>query len=184
MSNKKECEWRLTNLYNESHEWLLKAAFNITKNKEEANDMVSDLYLYLGEKCNPKLFWGKTSYNLLYLHQFLKHRWLNKTNKLNKTTYFSYIKTETHFHWIPEQEYDIEKDLAMMKAYDEVIEELKKLQTTKLWPKARIYELYWMSDDTLNEVANKIGISSSTTFIAIKKIRQHLEKTIKNPFTE
>jgi DNA-directed RNA polymerase specialized sigma subunit len=59
---------------------------------------------------------------------------------------------------------------------------LKALQTTKLWPKARIYELYWMSPDTLKEVANKIGISSSTTFIAIKKIRQHLANTIKNPF--
>jgi predicted DNA-binding protein YlxM (UPF0122 family) len=45
-----------------------------------------------------------------------------------------------------------------------------------------IYEMYWNSDDTLQAVADKIGISKSTTFIAIKKIRKHLKLVIDNPF--
>jgi len=182
MSTQSECQRRLTNLYKESHDWLLKASFNITHDTEESADMVAELYLYLSEKCNPKIFWGKDSYNLLYLHQFLKHRWYNKTPKLNKSVSFSSLTHEKDFKWIADEEYDLESDISMMKAYDDVIIELKALQTTKLWPKARIYELYWMSPDTLKEVANKIGISSSTTFIAIKRIRQHLANTIKNPF--
>jgi DNA-directed RNA polymerase specialized sigma subunit len=47
-----------------------------------------------------------------------------------------------------------------------------------------IYEIYWTSEDTLQEVADKIGISKSTTFIAIKKIRKHLKGLIKNPFID
>jgi DNA-directed RNA polymerase specialized sigma subunit len=78
--------------------------------------------------------------------------------------------------------YDEQRDVEIMKAYDDVMQELKDLQITKLWPAARLYSMYWCSDDTLNEVAKKIGISKSTTFLAIKKIRNHMSETIKNPF--
>jgi DNA-directed RNA polymerase specialized sigma24 family protein len=183
MDCKKECERRLTNLYYESHEWLLKAAFNVTKDIHESEDIVSELYVYLGTKCNPKIFWKDNSYNLLYLHQFIKHRWYNKVSK-NKVVNFSSIQTEQHFNRIPDSEYDIELDIAIMKSYDEVLAELKRLETTRLWPKAKLYSLYWMSDDSLNQVAKKIGISGSTTFIAIKTIREHLKKTITNPFKD
>ena len=79
-------------------------------------------------------------------------------------------------------EYDEQRDRDIMKAYEDVINELKSLQTTKLWLAARLYEMYWMSDDNLNEVAAKIGISKSTTFLAIKKIRNHMKNVINNPF--
>jgi len=39
-----------------------------------------------------------------------------------------------------------------------------------------------MSDDTMIDVAKKIGISKSTTFISIKRIREHLKNTIRSPF--
>lgn len=175
-----QCEKRLINLYSESHEWLLKAAYNFTKSYEDSEDLVSELYLYLSKKCNPNIFWG-SSYNLLYLHQFLKHRWYNKVPIVKRYVSLSNT-TVPNFVQQPYEEYDIEQDEAIMKAHQQVVDELKRLQTTKLWAKGRIFEMYWMSDDTLNEVANKIGISSSTTFIAIKRIRQYLAKTIENPF--
>jgi len=182
IDNTKECEQRLVYLYNDSHEWLLKAAYNLTKSYEDSEDLVSELYLWLSKKCNPKIFWGN-SYNLLYLHQFLKHRWYNKAPIVKRYVSLSNASVPNYIQQ-PYEEYDVEKDEAIMKAHQEVLDELKKLQQTKLWAKGRIFELYWMSDDTLNEVASKIGISSSTTFIAIKKIRQHLAKTIENPFKE
>ena len=60
--------------------------------------------------------------------------------------------------------------------------ELSKLKVTRMWPQAKIFELYWMSSDTLEEVSKKIGISKSTTFISVKKIRKYLENTLANPF--
>jgi predicted DNA binding protein len=41
-----------------------------------------------------------------------------------------------------------------------------------------------MSNDTLDEVAKKIGISKSTTFLAVRKIRNYLKESIDNPFKE
>jgi predicted DNA-binding protein YlxM (UPF0122 family) len=51
-----------------------------------------------------------------------------------------------------------------------------------MWPQAKIFELYWMSDKTLDRVANDIGISKSTTFLAVRKIRRYLENVIDNPY--
>jgi hypothetical protein len=41
-----------------------------------------------------------------------------------------------------------------------------------------------MSDKTLDEVASDIGISKSTTFLAVKKIRKHLKSVIENPYEQ
>ena len=67
-----ECERRLTNLYNESHGWLLQVAYKITKHREASEDIVGELYEYLHLKKNTKLFWGQDSYNLLYCSKFIK----------------------------------------------------------------------------------------------------------------
>ena len=107
-----------------------------------------------------------------------RHRWINKVKKLNRVKYVGDI-----VHDDPFEEYDYELDEGIDKAHQEVLQELKRLERTKLWTSAKLYSMYWCdSDDTLQELADKIGISKSTCFIAIKKIRKHLEKVINNPF--
>lgn len=174
-----ECNRRLVNLHNESHKWLLNSANKITHNREESEDLVQELYIYLHEKCNPKLFWGELSYNLFYCSKFLHSRFINKTKKLNRTTLVDDI-------WDVEEDvpYDTESDLMIQKAHEEVIKELKKLSVTKMWPQAKIFELYWMSDDTLDEVAKKLNLSKSTVFLAVKKCRKYLKEVIDNPFNK
>ena len=169
----------MTNLYNESHNWLISFANKITKNRETSEDVVMELYEYLHTKQNIKLFWGPNSYNLKYCTKFIHHRFINKTKKLNRTTYVDEIKDI-----MIDEEYDTELDLQMQKAHEDIIQELKRLEITKMWPSARIFELYWMSDDTLDEVSSKIGISKSTTFLAVKKIRRYLKEVIDNPFNQ
>lgn len=180
-----ECERRLINLHAESHRWLLNSANKITKNREESEDLVQELYIYLHEKCNPKLFWGDTSYNLFYASKFLHSRFINKTKKLNRVRNVGLIGQD-YTPWEEQDEivYDEERDLQIQKAHEEIIKELKRLSTTRMWPQAKIFELYWMSEDTLDEVARKIKISKSTTFLAVKKIRKYLKEVINNPFDE
>jgi DNA-directed RNA polymerase specialized sigma24 family protein len=172
-----ECEKRLVNLHNESYNWLIQSANKITKNKIESEDLVQELYEYLHLKCNPKLFWGKHSYNLFYCSKFLHSRFINKTKKLNRTTYVEEV-------WDTEidKPYDVEYDEKLQKAHDEVITAINDLKKTKQFASAMIWEMYYMSDDTLDEVAHKIGISKSTTFLAVRKVRRILSEMIDNPF--
>jgi hypothetical protein len=102
---------------------------------------------------------------------------MNKTKKLNRTTY-----VEEVYDIREDVPYDEENDLQVQRAHELVIAELKHLEKTKMWASSKIFQLYWMSDKTLDTVANDIGISKSTTFLAVKKIRKYLEEVIENPF--
>jgi len=176
-----ECDKRLSVLYHDKHRWLISEAKKLTKNLEEAEDLVQELFEYLHIKQNPKLFWGE-SYNIFYCNKFLFSRYMNKTKSLNRTELMGDVRVE--LLWEEDVPYDEEFDMELERAHNEVINELKSLSVTRLWPSAKIFELYWMSDDTLDETAKKIGISKSTTFIAVKKIRKYLQQTIKSPFNE
>lgn len=172
-----ECNKRLENFYNDSSVWLHQVSYNITKNTEESEDLVADLWEYLIKKCNPKLYY-KDSYNRMYCMAFLKHRWINKVKKLNRVKYVGEI-----VHDDPFEEYDYEMDTDIQTAHEQVLAELKRLERTKLWTSGKLYSMYWIeNDDTLQELADKIGISKSTVFIAIKKIRKHMQSVIDNPF--
>jgi DNA-directed RNA polymerase specialized sigma24 family protein len=171
-----ECAKRLEVLFTESHIWLLQVSYNICKNREESADLVMELYEYLHRKQNPKIFY-LNSYNLMYCMAFLKHRWINKTKKLNRISYVSEFETNE-----ADEVYDIDRDLAIMRAHEQVQSEIKRLKNTKAFAPAMLYELYYGSDDTLQKLADKIGISKSTCFIHIKKIRNHLKSVIENPY--
>lgn len=171
------CNKRLENFYNDSNVWLSQVSYNITKNREESEDLVADLWEYLIKKCNPKLYW-KDSYNRMYCMAFLKHRWINKVKKLNRVKYIGEV-----LHDDPVEEYNYDLDESIERAHEEVMQEIKRLQRTKMWPSAKLWEMYWCEgDDTLQELADKIGISKSTVFIGIKKVRKHLKNVIETPF--
>lgn len=172
------CNKRLENFYKDSSIWLHQVAYNICKNQEESEDLVADLWEYLIKKCNPKLYWHD-SYNRMYCMAFLKHRWINKVKKLNRVRYVGEI-----VHDDPFEEYDYDLDQSVEKAHNEVMTEIKRLQRTRMWTSAKLYEMYWTSEDTLQELADKIGISKSTVFIGIKKVRRHLKNVIDNPFNQ
>jgi DNA-directed RNA polymerase specialized sigma subunit len=116
---------------------------------------------------------------MFYCYRFLESRWINKTKKLNRVVYKEEMPEE-----VMEEEYDIDRDLQLQNAHEEVMNELHKLKVTRMWPQARIFELYWLSDKTLDEVANDIKISKSTVFLSVKKIRKYLESTLDNPFNK
>jgi DNA-directed RNA polymerase specialized sigma24 family protein len=169
---------RVELLYSKHRIWLAKVAFNICRDKTESDDLISDLYIYLLEKNNEKLWYSDGTFNLQYCRAFLLTRWINKT-KIKKR----YVNSEVEFE-VSDSIYDTETDLRIQQCYDELIEELERLKKTKLWASAKLAELYWFSEDTLEDVSQKIKISKSTTFLNVKKIREHLKSTLQNPFDE
>ena len=179
MQNKRlENTKRLEVLYRESHKWLLAATFNIVKNKDVAEDLVGELYVYLGERINPSLWWGN-SFNVMYCYAFLKSRFLNKVKRDKKIQYQASPESDT-----PDDEYDIDSDERMETAYNQVIEELKNMERTKLWPASKLAQLYFFSEEkmTLEKLSAEIKICKSTSFTQIKRAKKHLRETIENPF--
>ena len=172
-----EINKRLGVLYNNHHKWLTAVAYNKSKDKQISQDLVQDLYLYLGEKKNPKIFFSD-SFNLLYCYNFISSRFINYIKKENKTTYVS--------EWTdkPDNVYNIEEDKRLEQAYDCIKQELDTLKASRMWSSAKLYELYAFSDLTMEELSNEVGISKSTVFLNIKKIKIHLKELIDNPFKD
>ena len=170
---------RLERLYIESHNWLISVAFNLCKDKEVADELVQELYLYFGEKKNPALWWGNSpgSFNLMYAHSFIRSRFFNKTkvDKRRATLSDDYDEVDI--------EYNMDYDEKLENTYDNVVEELKRLEQTKLWAPSKLAQMYFFSDKTLEQLSKDIGISKSTTFLHCKKIKKHLKETLENPFT-
>lgn len=175
-----ECTKRLETLYNKHHQWLGAVAYNISKNQSVVEDLVSDLYLYLSEKCSPKL-WYEDSFNLQYCRQFMQSRFINSV-KRNSKIQNNPQPTKEDLN-IVDEVYDEERDRRIDEAYDEVKQNLEIMKRSKGWSAAMIYEHYWFSDKTLDEVSKEIGISKSTVFLSTKKVKQKLKNNIQNPFT-
>ena len=112
----------------------------------------------------------------MYCYSFIRTRFLNyiKANKKFETISDSYDEVET--------EYDYERDERLQKAYTDVQTEIMDLQKTKLWTSARLAELYLYSDKTLEGVSKDIGVSKSTSYLHVKRIKKHLKEKIQNPF--
>lgn len=168
---------RLENLCKESHSWLIACARNITKDRDMSEELVSDLYLYLAERVNPALWWGDNSFNLMYCHSFIRTRHINKIKSNNRLT------TISPYYDVIEEPYDEEFDKRLENAYNEVIEELKNMEKTKLWPASKLFQIYSFTDGmTLEKLSSEIKISKSTSFLNVKKCKKHLKETIRNPF--
>jgi DNA-directed RNA polymerase specialized sigma24 family protein len=174
----KENNRRLSILYNKKNDWLMSAAYNLTKNRERAKELVAELYLYLAERGNPNIWYGENDFNMLYLHSFLRTRNINAIKQSNK------IETISDDYDEIESPYDEDTDNRIQACYDGVVDEIQRLQGTKQWASARLAELYFFSDTkiTLDKLSKNIGISKSTTFLNVRKIKQHLKAVKDNPF--
>jgi DNA-binding transcriptional regulator GbsR (MarR family) len=113
----------------------------------------------------------------MYLHAFLKTRWINRIKQRDKN-----VQLPEKWDKIDEV-YDEDLDIRMQQSYDEIVTEINELQKTRMWSSARLAELYFFTPDmTLDKLSKDIGISKSTSFLNIKKIKQHIKLTKKNPF--
>lgn len=152
-------------------------AFNVAKNKDIAEELVSELYLYLGERCNPQLYY-LDSFNLQYCYAFLKTRFINRIKADKRVT-----KLADDYD-IEEKEYDYDTDQKLEGAHDGIIDELKRLEgVPKIWASSKIYQMYTFDKEmTYEKLSEEIDISKSTAYLHCKKIRKHLKETLPNPF--
>jgi len=172
---------RLGVLYQKHHSWLIACAYNQSKDKRVSEDLVQELYLYLGTKRNPKLFYND-SFNLLYCHNFIRSRYINYIKRENKMVSFG--SSDVNYVEEADKPYNIMQDKQLHQTYDMIKQELDRLSKTKMWSSSKLYELYAFSELTMEELSKEIGLSKSTVFLNIKKIKEHLKEVINNPFNE
>jgi DNA-directed RNA polymerase specialized sigma24 family protein len=175
----KENSKRLDVLFRKHNDWLRAYTYNLTKNADMVDELVSELYLYLGEKGSEKLYYRDGGFNLGYCTAFIKSRFYNEC-KVNKR-YSDYEPDEN----IPQTEYNEEYDKSIDKTYDGIKTFLKSKQSENDWASAKMAELYYFGKGfTIESLAKEVGVSKSTVFLHIKAMRKEIKKNIDNPFNK
>lgn len=157
----------------------MQVSMNFSQNLTTASDLVSDLYLYIAEKGNPNIWWGEDGYNMMYLYSFLKSRYINGYKQGKKLTHLN------DNYDTPDTPYDEDLDIKIQQTYEAVQKEITDLQQTKMWSSARLAEIYLFDDEmTLERLSKEIGISKSTSFLNVKKVKTHIKAKYQNPFRD
>jgi DNA-directed RNA polymerase specialized sigma24 family protein len=166
---------RIQTLYVKHHNWLVACSKNITNNIELGLDLVGDLYLYLGQKINPKI-WYLDSFNLQYCRAFLSSRFLNHYKRSKK------IGRLNEGYDVVDEPYDEEFDKRLDTEYNRLVVEIGEMKKRQGWQSAMLWEMYMFSEDTMESLAKKIGLSKSTVYLNTKKVKIHLQNHLNNPF--
>lgn len=157
-----EHKQRITNLFNKHHDWLIKCALNANnKDMDKAEDIVQELYVYLLNKPNDKLYYND-SFNLNYLYNFIVTRSINNLKKDEKMVY--------------ELDYQLKEDeIIDDDSEDKIIyilqqlEELKNNDKTRL--KAVTFLTYATNNYSANELSKKLGISQSSVYNYVNQVK-------------
>ena len=166
---------RLEVLYKKHDKWLRQVSWNICKDKNMVDDLVAELYLYLAEKKNEKIYY-LDSFNLQYCRSFISSRFINRIKIENKFT------NEVDDNRL-EDDYDTQFDKGIDNTLQQIKTFLKQKQKGPKWVSAKIAELYYFGDKkTIEGLADEIGVSKSTIFLHIKSVRNEIKENFDNPF--
>ena len=163
---------RVAALYKKHNSWLTACAFNLTGNKEEAENLIQDVYLQLLEMPNlEKIIYNTTDLNLFYLYKIIKSKFLNNiksAQKLNKVA----LKPELA-DTKAEEEYSEEED--------ENTERLLLLVTETLsgsmhWFDSKLFTTYISEDHSIQSLSDATKISKNAIFTSLRKTKLLIRK--------
>jgi RNA polymerase sigma factor (sigma-70 family) len=162
--------------------------YGITKDKEQIDDAVQELYLYF-LSMNPdtlKSIWEKDGtegiirYGAVVLRRALtspRSPFYYKYKKYYKNLVgvnYKTSATQNNFHKsiynIPEEKLD--------NYQWEKLEEIDKILDGLYWYDKKVFELYYCEGNTLDSLAKKTGISRNSLFTTIDKVRAILKKEL------
>ena len=160
----------ITHLYNTQHKWLLACAFNLTKNQDDAEELVQQLYLQLMEMNNlNKIIYQGDSLNQYYLYKIIKSLFIKST------------KVESHSAITPviEDTYEgddfIENDGGIEHRVQGYIHDA--LQNLP-WFDVRLWEVYSNEKHSIVSLHNATNISTSTIWSSQQKLKRFVKEYV------
>jgi len=158
----------VTKLYNKSHLWLMKCAYNFTKNESKAEELLQDVYLYLLEMKNiDKIIFNKNELNLLYIYRIIKTRYLKSISKNNTIGLTEDIDCSS-------DEYDHIADAEFERTLAIVQYELSDSGSMH-WFDKRLLQVYIDDDHSLTSLSQATKISRSACWNSINKSKKYIK---------
>ena len=169
-------------------------AYGLTADKNEVNESVQELMLYLLQM-NPvtlKAIYDKdgiegvTRYGAVALRRALTSPRSNYFYKYNK--YYTHIDSfssavtyndmERPNQYIDKHLYNLPNDIVDNYQWTS-LEKIDKALDSFSWYDTKVFQLYYYENNTLDSLAKKTGISRNSLFTTIDKVRTELKYILK-----
>lgn len=158
-------------VYRTHNIWLLQVAFNLTLDREKAEDLVQEAYVYLLEMENiDKIKYGNTV-NLFYLYKLIKSKFLNNIKQTKKV---NIVEVHEDYLNIEDQEYSLELDAQ----YEYKLEStLAMLSGSIHWYDSKLLVTYVSEEHSINSLHLSTGISKSSIWTSLNRTRQFIKNS-------
>jgi len=156
--------------YRKHHTWLIQCAYNLTNNKDKAEELVQDLYLRLMEMKDCKKIMYKQDVNLYYLYRMLKSIFLNGLKKQTST-----LPLDDDLYNLAAEEYSYSAD----NEFEERLRLTNECLDEMYWFDAKLLRVYLDEDHSIQSLHNVTGISNSTIWSSLKKTKKYVKEYVK-----
>ena len=165
-------------------EWM-SMAMSICRDKNLAKDLVQDMYLRLNRYIdNPERIMKNDEINSFFVYITLRNLFYDyKKDKNNNNSSFEEYKSyytkdsdETvvaKFATLPE---DRETDDLMEEAYHKISEAIYKEVSTWHWYDEKLFKLYFLTDNSLRDIAKDTKISLTSIYNSCKNYKKIIEE--------
>ena len=156
--------------YRKHHTWLIQCAYNLTNNKDKAEELVQDLYLRLLEMKDCKKIMYKQDVNLYYLYRMLKSIFLNGLKKQTST-----LPIDDDLLNKPAEEYSYSAD----NEFEERLRLTNECLDEMYWFDSKLLRVYLDESHSIQSLHNVTGISNSTIWSSLKKTKKYVKEYVK-----
>lgn len=161
---------KLVESFIERHsEWLRKVCINLTGDINSADDLMQEVYIKLLQiEDIDRIRFGNNDLNTYFVYRIAKNHHINAC-KAKKETYKEEI-TETSYDDV-DSDFEFANDDLVSKINNELSEMEKD---NVLWFDSILLKTYINEDHSMKSLSDHTGISVSTIFTSLKRIKNHL----------
>ena len=153
--------------------WLYAVCFNLTKDRNDADDLLQETYTRLLELPEAKIEairFGENDLNTYFMYRMIKNYFINQTKSKKE----SYTDTEVYGN-----DADNDTNLQFEDDYDALMGkiegELDSMEKdSSKWFDARLLKVYLEEGHSIDSLAKQTNISRSTIFTSLKRVRTYL----------
>ena len=152
----------------------MQVAFNFTQDREAAEDLTQELYLYLLDMQDINKIRYNGTVNLFYLYKALKSKFLNGIKQSKK---IQVMPIEEDFLELEDLEYDYDKD----QEFETMLEATKELLDKEVhWFDSRLLITYLDENHSIASLHKATGISKSSIWTSLTKTKSYIKQSYGN----
>ena len=155
----------------------MQVSFNFCQDKEVAEDLTQELYLYLMDMKDIDKIRYNGTVNLFYLYKALRSKFLNSIKQSKK---IQILPVEEDYLEIEDQEYNYDKD----EEFEIMLQATKELLDKEIhWFDSRLLTTYLEESHSIASLHKATGISKSSIWTSLDKTRKYIKHSYEQRVT-